>query len=263
MEIKYYDYYSGAVPHPVTSAQFSVHHAACWFQGRQDADRTQTEHRQGTDRTQKGHRQNTDRTQIGHRQNTEHRHNTDRKQTGHRQDTDRTQTENRQDTDRTQTGHRQNTDRTQTGHRQNTPCDMSTVQCTSCCLLVSGQTGRRQNTGHRQHRQNTPCDISTVQCTSCCLLVSGQTRLRPATSWDQRHSVDWRRYRRDSCLQWSALSSDSSPTLPSTWLQMTQHRWEIGSVCLSLLFFIFFWIATTQKTDLFHLYLLFSRSLLH
>ena len=95
MEIKYYDYDSGAVPHPVTSAQFSVHHAACWFQGRQDTDRTQTEHRQGTDRTQKGHRQNTDRTQIGHRQNT-----------------DITQTENRQDTDRTQTGHRQDTDRT-------------------------------------------------------------------------------------------------------------------------------------------------------
>ena len=101
MEIKYYDYYSGAVPRPVTSAQFSVHHAACWFQGRQDTDRTQTEHRQGTDRTQKGHRQNTDRTQIGHRQNTEHRHNTDRKQTGHRQNTDRTQRGHRQDTDRT------------------------------------------------------------------------------------------------------------------------------------------------------------------
>ena len=49
MEIKYYDYYSGAVPRPVTSAQFSVHHAACWFQGRQDADRTQDT--DNTDRT--------------------------------------------------------------------------------------------------------------------------------------------------------------------------------------------------------------------
>ena len=124
-------------------------------------------------------------------------------------------------------------------------------------MLLAGFRADRTQTGHRQHRQNTPCDMSTVQCTPCCLLVSGQTRLRPATSWDQRHSVDWRRYRKDSCLQWSALSSDSSPTLPSTWLQMTQHRWEMGSVRLSLLFFFFFWIATTQKMDLFFIFICF------